>query len=79
MQCSTCAFSPTSSTICPSLDAKSLADPGPFCTRSLGAVDCWINPEALPTPQREVADDPAPTPAQERYRHARWPKTLTAD
>ncbi len=24
MQCSTCAFSPTSSTICPSLDAKSL-------------------------------------------------------
>ena len=25
MQCSTCAFSPISSTICPSLDAKSLA------------------------------------------------------
>ncbi len=25
MQCWTCAFSPTSSTICPSLDAKSLA------------------------------------------------------
>jgi len=54
-------------------------DPGPFCTHSLGAVDCWINPEALPTSQREVADGPAPTPAQERYRHARWPKTLTAD
>jgi len=26
MQCWTCAFSPTSSTICPSLDAKSLVE-----------------------------------------------------
>ncbi len=52
--------------------------PGPFCTRSLGVVDCWINPEALPTPQRSVADGPAPTPAQEQYRHARWPKSLNA-
>ena len=53
-------------------------DPGPFCTRSLGTVDCWINPEALPMPQRSVADGPAPTLAQEQYRHARWPKSLTA-
>ena len=52
--------------------------PGPFCTRSLGVADCWINPEALPTPQRFLADGPAPTPAQEQYRHARWPKSLTA-
>ena len=52
--------------------------PGPFCTRSLGVVDCWINPEALPAPQRPVADGPAPTPAQEQYRHARWPKSLNA-
>ena len=52
--------------------------PGPFCTRSLGVVDCWINPEALPTPQRPVADGPAPTLAQEQYRHARWPKSLIA-
>ena len=53
-------------------------DPGPFCTRSLGVVDCWSNPEALPMPQRQVADGPAPTMAQEQYRHARWPKSLTA-
>jgi hypothetical protein len=53
-------------------------DPGPFCTRSLGTVDCWINPQALPTPQQPVADGPAPTLAQEQYRHARWPKSLTA-
>ena len=53
-------------------------DPGPFCTRSLGTVDCWINPEALPMPQRSVGDAPPPTLAQEQYRHARWPKSLTA-
>ncbi len=50
----------------------------PFCTRSLGVVDCWIDPEALPGNPREVADGPAPTPAQERYRRAPWPKTLSA-
>ena len=53
-------------------------DPGPFCTRSLGTVDCWINPDALPMPQQPVADGPAPTLAQQQYRHARWPKSLTA-
>jgi len=53
-------------------------NPGPFCTRSLGVVDCWINPEALPMPQRQVSDTPAPTAAQEQYRRARWPKSLTA-
>ena len=54
-------------------------DPGPFCTRSLGIVDCWSNPEALPGPQREVADGPATTAAQDRYRRAPWPKALTAN
>ena len=54
-------------------------DPGPFCTRSLGVVDCWSNPEALPGLPHEVADGPAPSAAQERYRRAPWPKTLTAN
>lgn len=54
-------------------------DPGPFCTRSLGVVDCWLDPATLPRPQREVADGPATTAAQERYRRAPWPKALTAD
>lgn len=53
-------------------------DAGPFCTHSLGVVDCWINPEALAMPQQRVSDGPAPTAAQEQYRHARWPKSLTA-
>lgn len=53
-------------------------DPVPFCTRSLGVVDCWTNPEALSTLQRQVADTPGPTLAQQEYRHARWPKSLSA-
>jgi hypothetical protein len=51
---------------------------GPFCTRSLGVVDCWADPGLLPAPQREVADTPGPTPEQLRYRAARWPKSLSA-
>lgn len=52
---------------------------GPVCTRSLGVVDCWSNPDALPPGTREVADAPAPTPTQQRHRQARWPKALTGD
>jgi len=51
---------------------------GPYCTRSLGVVDCWADPGLLPGRQREVADGPGPTPEQLRYRAARWPKSLTA-
>ena len=46
------------------------------CTRTLATVDCW----QVPPPNRaEVADTPAATPAQERYRAAPWPKSLTAN
>ncbi|MBV8914927.1 MAG: hypothetical protein JOZ05_18050 [Acetobacteraceae bacterium] len=51
---------------------------GPYCTRSLGVVDCWADPGLLPARQQEVADGPGPTPEQLRYRAARWPKSLTA-
>lgn len=58
-------------------------DPGPpvpvFCTRSLGSVDCWRNPERFSMPMRQLADTPPPTLAQERYRAAPWPKALTAN
>ncbi len=51
-----------------------LPTPPEFCTRSLGRVDCWINPEALPGPVHGVADGPSRlTPAQEAYRLRRWP------
>lgn len=48
--------------------------PPAVCTRSLGTVDCWSNPQALGVPYTEVADGPrALTPAQEAHRTRRWP------
>lgn len=49
----------------------------PFCTRSLGAVDCWrvAPPHAWP-PYRGVADGPGSLPPREdaeAYRARRWP------
>jgi hypothetical protein len=48
--------------------------PQPYCTRSLGGVDCWRQPPlALPT-ARGLADGPATlTEAQEAHRTRRWP------
>src|SRR5205823_14280053 len=50
-------------------------EPPPYCTRSLGTVDCWRDPELLPPPiPPEVADGPRTlTPAQEADRTRRWP------
>lgn len=47
--------------------------PAPFCTRSLGTIDCWANPDAFPPGRQSVADAPQPTPEQEAYRTRRWP------
>ena len=49
--------------------------PGPqvVCSRSLGVMDCWKNPEAFPVAPRGVADAAPPTPEQEAYRTRRWP------
>jgi hypothetical protein len=44
-----------------------------ICTRSLGTVDCWINPEALNSPARPLADSQPPIAEQEAYRTRRWP------
>jgi len=45
--------------------------PPPFCTRSLGRVDCWAEPV---TGRRGVADGPAGLSAvQEAHRTRRWP------
>ena len=49
-----------------------------FCSRSLGQVDCWANPEAFTNRPTEVADQPVPTAEQEKYRLARWPKSINA-
>lgn len=58
-----------------------LLEPPPeaYCTRTLARVDCWTSPGLLPRPTAGMAEAPAPTAAQTRYRAARWPKALTAD
>lgn len=43
------------------------------CTRSLGVVDCWSNPEAFAPVARTIADAPQPTAEQEAYRTRSWP------
>jgi hypothetical protein len=49
-------------------------DSPPYCTRSLGVVDCWADPAALPDRPPEVADGPrALTPEQEKDRTRSWP------
>lgn len=46
----------------------------PYCTRSLGTVDCWTARDPFGARQQEVADGRRElTPAQERNRTRRWP------
>ena len=52
-------------------------NPAPFCTRSLGVVDCWDPVVAAAMQRPGVGDTPPPNLAQEKYRAARWPKSLT--
>jgi hypothetical protein len=47
--------------------------PPPYCTRSLGRVDCWREPPLAIPLQRGVADGPeALTAEQEAHRTRRW-------
>ncbi len=48
----------------------------PFCTQTLGTVQCWANPEAFGTLPHEIADSPALTPDQQRNLASRRPKSL---
>jgi len=45
----------------------------PFCTRSLGSVNCWADPASLPDHPVGVGEAPAPTAEQEAYRVRSWP------
>ena len=46
----------------------------PFCTRSLGVVDCWQDRGGLPDHPASVADGPNTlTPEQEANRTRKWP------
>ncbi len=55
---------------------EALPGPPAFCTRTLGTVQCWANPEALDAPARPLADTPPLTAEQVRQTGARWPKSL---
>ena len=49
-------------------------EPPPYCTKSLGRIDCWLNPEALLNPPRQVADGPRALTAEQEARRTRsWP------
>jgi hypothetical protein len=46
----------------------------PYCTRSLGVVDCWRDPASLPDHPPQVGDVPhGLTPDQEADRTKGWP------
>jgi hypothetical protein len=49
-------------------------DPPVYCTRSLGSVNCWKDPETVPGHPRGVADGPTTlTAEQEADRIRTWP------
>jgi hypothetical protein len=48
--------------------------PPQYCTRSIGNVDCWSNPQDLSNIPPALANGPATlTPAQEADRTRTWP------
>ncbi len=51
----------------------------PFCTQTLGSVQCWANPEAFGILPHDIADAPDLTPDQKRNVAARWPKSLNLE
>jgi len=63
--------------VAPAHDAAGAAPPAPppFCTRTLGAAQCFADPASLPDHPSPLADgQTALTPAQEQNRAAaaRW-------
>ena len=49
-------------------------EPPVFCTRGLGSVDCWQDPDTVPGHPRGVADGPVGlTAAQDEERVRKWP------
>ena len=54
--------------------SEAAPSPAPYCTPSIGRVDCWVTRPASIPMQRGVVDGPvALTPAQEANRTAWWP------
>ena len=54
-----------------------LPDPPPYCTRSIGAVDCWRSPPlAVPARSGLATGRQALTPSQAARRAQCWPGVL---
>ncbi len=62
-------------------EAEPAPAPPPFCTRSLGTIDCWASEASQPVPARRgVADGPQRLiDSQERHRTRGWPGLLSAE
>ena len=53
-----------------------LPPPPPFCTKTIGSVTCWANPQDFVSLPHQVADTPALTAEQTKLIKARWPAFL---
>ncbi len=53
-----------------------LPAPPPFCTKTIGTVTCWTNPQDFASLPHQVADTPALTAEQTKLIKARWPAFL---
>ncbi len=53
-----------------------LPAPQTFCTRTLGTVQCWADPQALSASAHPLVDTPGLNQDQIRQINARWPKDL---
>ena len=53
-----------------------LPTPPPFCTKTIGSVTCWRDPEDFPSLPHQIADAPGLTPEQTKLIKARWPAFL---
>lgn len=53
---------------------ESKPQPQPYCTHSLGSVNCWLDPATVPGHPRGIADGPTSlTAEQEADRVRQWP------
>ena len=53
-----------------------LPEAPPFCSATLGTVQCWANPEAFVVLPHQLADAPSLSAEQVKNVNARWPKSL---
>ena len=55
---------------------EALPAPPLFCSRTLGTVECWSDPESFVSVPHSITDTPSLTPDQVRQVVGRWPKSL---